>query len=82
MVPGTGPLARVPAVAAFVAVIAVFVAGVLLGGFVGAVLLGLLALAVALLLATTWTRLSPAERTGRVLALGLLVAVAVLQVGR
>lgn len=77
MVPGDGPLARVPAVVAFAVVTAVFAAGVLIGGLVGTVLLGLLAAGVAVLLAVTWPRLSPAERVGRLLVLGVLVAVAI-----
>ncbi|WP_433782361.1 DUF6703 family protein [Actinomycetospora sp. CA-101289] len=80
MLPGEGPLARVPAVVVFVVVAAVFAAGVLLGGTVGAVLLGLLALGVAALLAATWPRLSPGERAVRVLCLVVLVAIAVGQV--
>ena len=77
MVPGEGPLARVPPVAVFAVVVVVFAAGVILGGLPGAVLLGLLALGVAVLLATTWPRLTPAERAVRVLTLAVLVAIAV-----
>lgn len=82
MLPGRGPLAAVPPVAVFLVVIAVFVVAVVLGGAVGALLLALLALGVALLLATTWHRLSPAERAGRMLVLAVLVAVALAQVLR
>jgi hypothetical protein len=82
MLPGEGPLARVPAVAVFVVVVAVFVVGVIVGGAVGALLLGLLALGVAALLAATWTRLSPSERVVRVLCLAVLVAIAVGLVAR
>jgi hypothetical protein len=77
MVPGDGPLARVPPVAVFAVVVVVFAAGVILGGLPGAVLLGLLALGVAVLLATTWPRLIPAERASRVLVLAVLVAIVV-----
>jgi predicted neutral ceramidase superfamily lipid hydrolase len=80
MLPGEGPLARVPAVAVFVVVAALFAAGVLVGGVVGAVLLGVLALGVAALLAATWPRLSTGERAVRVLCLVVLVAIAVGQV--
>jgi hypothetical protein len=44
---------------------------------VGALLLALLAVGVAVLLATTWARLSPPERLARALVLAVLVAVAV-----
>ncbi|MHC1561415.1 DUF6703 family protein [Actinomycetospora sp. C-140] len=77
MVPGDGPLARVPPVAVFAVVAVVFAAGVIIGGFTGAVLLGALAIAVAVLLATTWPRLTPAERAVRVLVLAILVAITV-----
>lgn len=77
MVPGDGPLARVPVPAVFAVVVIVFAAGVIVGGLLGAVLLGVLALAVAALLAATWPRLTPAERVVRVLVLAILVAIAV-----
>lgn len=77
IVPGSGPLARVPPVVAFVVVVAVFAAGVIVGGTVGALLLALLAVGVAVLLAVTWPRLATSERVGRVLVLSVLVAVAV-----
>ncbi|HSK58992.1 MAG TPA: DUF6703 family protein [Actinomycetospora sp.] len=80
MLPGEGPLARVPAVVAFAAVVVVFAGAVVLGGMVGAVLLGLLALGVAALLAATWPRLSTGERVVRVACLVVLVAIAVGQV--
>ncbi len=81
LLPGEGPLARVPALVAFLGVLVVFVVAVFLGG-VGAVLLGVLALGVAGLLAATWGGLSPAERGGRALVLAALVAVALAQVLR
>jgi hypothetical protein len=74
---GTGPLARVPPVAVFTVVVAVFVAAVVLRGAPGAALLGLLAVAVAVLLAATWRVLAPPARAGRVAILAVLVAVAV-----
>lgn len=77
LLPGDGPLARVPAVAVFLVVVVVFAVGVVVGGTVGALLLGLLALGVAALLAVTWARLSPAERVVRVLCLAALAAIAV-----
>lgn len=77
MVPGEGPLSRVPPVIAFAAVVVAFAAGVIVGGVVGTVLLALLTLGVVALLATTWPRLTPTERAGRVLVLAVLVAVTV-----
>jgi hypothetical protein len=77
LIAGDGPLSRLSPLAAFVLVIAVFVVGVVLGGPLGALLLGLLAAGVAVLLAVTWGALAPGQRFGRVLILGVLVAVAV-----
>jgi hypothetical protein len=74
---GDGPLARVPPLVAFLAVAAIFAAGVLIGGGTGALLLGALAAGVAVLLATTWSVLAPGQRVGRVLVLLVLVAVAI-----
>lgn len=71
------PLRKVTPLAAFLAVTAVFTAGVLIGGVAGAVLLGVLAVGAGLLLAATWPRLGPAERAVRVVVLLVLVAVAV-----
>jgi hypothetical protein len=71
------PLSRVPPVAVFVTVAAVFAIGVLVGGAAGAVLLGLLAVLVAALLAAAWPRLRPPERTLRVLVLLTVIAVAI-----
>ena len=75
------PLARVPLVAAFVAVAAVFTIGVLLGGAAGAVLLGVLAVFVALLLAASWPGLRPPERALRLFVLLVLIAVAISVAG-
>jgi predicted neutral ceramidase superfamily lipid hydrolase len=77
LLPGSGPLAGVPPVLAFLVVAAVFVVAVVVGGVIGAVLLALLAVGVAVLLATTWRRLSPPERLARSLALAVLVAVTI-----
>ncbi|MGH3859346.1 MAG: DUF6703 family protein [Actinokineospora sp.] len=65
-----------PPLLAFLVVIGLFIAGVLVKGVLGAALLGLLAVGVAVLLAATWQALSPVHRLGRVLVLGVLVAVA------
>jgi len=77
LIEGDGPLSRVPPLVVFVVVTAVFVAGVLVRGVPGALLLGLLAAGVAVLLAVTWPALAPGQRFGRVLVLGVLVAIAV-----
>lgn len=77
IVPGEGPLARVPPLSVFLIVVVVFAAAVILGGAVGALLLGLLSLGVAGLLAATWPRLTPPARAVRVLVLVILVAIAV-----
>ena len=78
LLPGDGPLARVPPVAAFLVVVAVFAVAVVVGGAVGAVVLGVLALAMAWLLASTWGALHPSQRAGRVAVLLVLVAIAVV----
>ena len=74
---GQGPLAKVPPVAVFAVVIAVFVAAILVRGLVGAALLGGLAVAVAGLLTATWRVLPAPARAGRVVVLAILVAVAI-----
>ena len=74
---GDGPLSRVPPVAVFLLVAAVFVVGIVIGGTTGALLLGVLAAGIAVLLAVTWHALSPGERAGRVFILAVLAAVAV-----
>lgn len=79
LVPGSGPFAAVPPLAAFLVVAAVFAAGVVVGGPVGAALLAGIAVLVGLLLAATWARLSPPERVLRLLVLLVVVAVATLQ---
>ncbi|QFZ17309.1 hypothetical protein [Saccharothrix syringae] len=77
LIPGAGPLARVPAPAVFLLVLALFALGVWLRGPVGAVLLGVLALGVAALLATTWRLLAPSARVLRLLVLAVLVLITV-----
>ncbi|MEU7480308.1 hypothetical protein AB0A63_30315 [Lentzea sp. NPDC042327] len=76
LLPGDGPLARVRPAVAFLAVLALFVTGVLVGGTVGAVLLGVLIVGAVALLAATWKVLSPAHRTLRVVVLLVLVLIA------
>lgn len=77
LLPGRGPLAGVPPLVAFLVVIALFTAGVVIKGVLGAALLLALAAGVAVLLAATWGVLAPGQRVGRMLVLGVLVAVAV-----
>ncbi|GAA3459152.1 hypothetical protein ACFFSW_08785 [Saccharothrix longispora] len=77
LIPGAGPLARVPAPAAFLLVLVLFGLGVWLRGAVGAALLGVLAAGVAVLLAVTWPLLAPSGRVLRVLVLAVLVLIAV-----
>lgn len=82
LVPGDGPLARVPPLAAFLVIAAVFAVGVVVGGVVGAIVLAVLAIAMAGLLASTWVVLRPSERAGRVVVLLILLAIAVILVVR
>ena len=77
LVAGDGPLSRVPPVAVFLVVAAVFVVGVLVRGVPGALMLGALAAGIAVLLAVTWSALAPAQRFGRLLILGVLIIIAV-----
>ncbi len=77
LVEGDGPLSRIPPAAVFLVVAIMFVVGVVVGGAVGALLLGALAVGIGVLLAVTWGALTPSQRFGRVLVLGVLVAVAV-----
>jgi hypothetical protein len=74
---GNGPLARVPPLAVFLVVAAVFALGVIVGGGTGALLLGLLAAGVAVLIAATWRVLEPSQRVGRLFIFAVLVAVAI-----
>jgi hypothetical protein len=77
LVPGDGPLARVPPLVVFLVVAAVFATGVLVGGMTGAVLLAALAVLMAALLAAAWARPAPAERALRLMVLLVLLAVAI-----
>ncbi|WP_447006242.1 hypothetical protein ACRAKI_07070 [Saccharothrix isguenensis] len=77
LIPGSGPLARVPAPAVFLLVLTLFGLGVWLQGAIGALLLGVLALGVAAMLAVTWPLLTPSARVLRVLVLALLVLITV-----
>jgi energy-coupling factor transporter transmembrane protein EcfT len=77
LLPGRGPLARVPPAAAFLVVIVLFALGVWLRGPLGAGLLGLLALGLLALLGSTWRLLSTGQRVARVFVVVLLVVVAV-----
>ncbi|SHF41914.1 hypothetical protein [Streptoalloteichus hindustanus] len=77
LLPGDGPLSRVPPVVAFLVVFGLFALGVWLRGAVGAALLGLLTLLVVVLLVATWSRLRPVERVGRIVVIAVLAAVAV-----
>lgn len=81
LVPGEGPLARVRPPVVFLVVAAVFATGVLVGGAIGVALLVALAAAVGVLLAATWPRLTPAERTLRLLVLLVLAAIAISLLG-
>lgn len=76
LLPGNGPLARVPPALAFVAVLAVFALGAWLGGVVGAAVLMALAGGAGVLLAATWPRLSGPERTVRLLVIVVVVGIA------
>lgn len=81
LLPGNGPLAGVHPLLAFLAVLAVFALGVWLGGPLGALLLGLLAAAIGVLLAVTWSRLSGSERAIRLLVLLVVIAIAFERLG-
>ncbi|WNV83377.1 hypothetical protein [Umezawaea sp. Da 62-37] len=77
LIPGRGPLAKVPPLLAFLLVAGLFAGGVLLRGVLGASLLVVLLLGVLALLAATWRTLPPAARVLRVLVVLVLVAVAI-----
>jgi hypothetical protein len=74
---GSGPLAKVPPVAAFLVVLVVFGLAIWLHGVVGAVLLGALGLGVLGLLAATWQVMKPADRVLRVIVVVILAGVAI-----
>jgi lipopolysaccharide export LptBFGC system permease protein LptF len=63
-------------VLAFVAVLAVFLLGVWLGGVPGAAMLVALAGGAGVLLAATWPRLSAPERTVRLLVIVVVLGIA------
>jgi hypothetical protein len=73
-------LTRIPPTAAFVLVLAVLLAGLLLPGIVGAALLTLLGLGLVGLTAVTWRVQPPATRVLRVIILALLFAAALAKV--
>ncbi|HWO61782.1 MAG TPA: hypothetical protein VNO31_17295 [Umezawaea sp.] len=75
LIPGDGPLAKVPGTVAFLLVIGLFAAGVLVRGVLGAALLGILLAGVLVLLAATWKALAPAGRALRIVVILVLVAV-------
>lgn len=77
LVPGDGPLAKVPPLVVFLVVAALFAVGVLVGGGTGAALIALLAVLAGVLLAVAWPRLAPVERALRLVVLLVLVAVAI-----
>lgn len=77
-VPLVARLSRVPRVAAFLAVLALMVAGVLVPR-IGFMFTLVVALFVSWLLFLTWPRLTLPERMMRIAVLFLLVAVAVVQ---
>ncbi|AHH95085.1 hypothetical protein GCM10010174_56510 [Kutzneria viridogrisea] len=77
LLPGSGPLSKVPPAAVFLLVLALFIAGVVVRGPIGAALLGVLALLVLGLLGATWRVLSAADRVLRVVVLLVLIGVAV-----
>ncbi len=70
-------LARVSPTTAFVAALALLLAGFFLPGIVGAALLFVLCAALAALTFTTWPVQTPSTRVVRVLLLVLLLAVVV-----
>jgi hypothetical protein len=77
LIPGDGPLAKVPGTIAFLLVIGLFAAGVLIKGVLGATLLGILLIGVLALLAATWKVLAPAGRALRIGVILLLITVAI-----
>lgn len=73
-------VARLPRAVPFLVLLALLVAGVLLGGTPGAVLIGIVAVVVAWLMALAWPGLTAVERLGRFAVLLLAVALCVVQV--
>ncbi|GAA4017986.1 hypothetical protein GCM10022247_46760 [Allokutzneria multivorans] len=81
LIPGEGPLSRVPPAAAFFGVLVLFVAGVLIKGVIGAVLLGVLTLGVLGMLVAAWSALSVVDRLMRFLVFAIMVAVTISVLG-
>lgn len=77
LLPGRGPLAKVPPAVAFLLVVAIFGLGVWLRGPIGAALLGVLLVGVGVLLAATWSRLGAPARVARIAVLVVLAGVIV-----
>jgi uncharacterized RDD family membrane protein YckC len=73
-------LTAAPAAVPFLAMLALLVAGIFVGGPIGAVLIGVVALFVAWLLYLGWPRLTTAERMGRGAVLAVAVALCLVQV--
>lgn len=72
-------VARLHRAVPFLVLLALLVAGVVVGGPLGAVLIGLVALVVAWLLVLAWPALTGVERLGRLAVLLLAVALCVVQ---
>jgi hypothetical protein len=77
LIPGRGPLAKIPPLGAFLLVAIVFGLGVWLRGPLGAALLGLLVIGVLTLLAATWRLLGTGDRVLRVVVVIVLVTIAI-----
>jgi len=75
LIAGRGPLAKLPPLAAFVAVIVLFGLGVWLRGVIGATLMAVLDIGVLTLLAGTWRALGSSARVMRVVIVIILLAV-------
>jgi hypothetical protein len=76
LIPGDGPLARVPPFVVFLVVLAVFGVAIWLGGWRGAALLGALALGMVYLLTVTWPLLRNSDRFIRLTVVAVIAAVA------
>jgi hypothetical protein len=77
LLPGSGPLSKVPPALVFLVILALFAVAIWQRGTVGAALLGLPGLGVIGLLVGTWRVLKPAERALRVFVVLVLAAVAI-----
>lgn len=76
------PKIRPSQVIAVIAVLGLFVAGVVVGGILGALLVGVLAVAAGVLLAARWSVLDPRIRIFRAGAVIAAAAVAISLLGR